>query len=294
MEWFEIEIELSPAVVDAISQFLFDQGALGVTELGTEKVPLLKAYFESEATDRVKKSLEIYCKELETIFPTEKKVVVRYGNIKDFGWGEKYKEFYKAQKLSHEFFLLPEWDKTTKVPASMIPIRMEPGQAFGTGLHPSTRLCLRLIEYVFEKSFRPETIKAIDIGTGSGILAIAVQKLGASEVVGTDIDPVAIETAKENVVLNGCKPMNLSTQPTSDFKKPYDLVIANILLETHLQLATEYKRLTKAGGFLIVSGLLGQQRNETVELLENNGFGLIVSEAFQEWAAFLFARRGEP
>lgn len=292
MEWFEVEITAASILSEAISNHLFELGALGISEEGTENSPILSAYFENSHSEKVRQSLVTFCDSLVELFPGEKKPEIRFRNIRDTGWSEKYKEFYKAQKLSHDFFLLPAWDKTSKVPSEMIPIRMEPGQAFGTGLHPSTRLSLRLIEYVFEKSFEPQKLRVIDVGTGTGILAIAAQKLGAKQVWGTDIDPVAVETAKENIKINECPKILISTSSLSEFKEPFDLVISNILLEAHVQLATEYHRLTKPGGFLIVSGLLGNQRRQTIELLEAQGFGVIVSEAFQEWAAFLFARKG--
>src|SRR5262249_1404863 len=147
-----------------------------------------------------------------------------------------------------------------------------PGRAFGTGLHQSTRLALWLMEeYLAENpaSFH----RVLDVGTGSGILAMAARKLGAKEVFGTDIDPEAIEVALENAIPNNVTDIHYSTKSLESFpEREFQLVISNILLRTHVELLTGYSRLVQYGGVLILSGLLTDQVLSIESQLRAQGF----------------------
>lgn len=292
MEWVEIKLEVSPSLVEAVSNRLFEIGAQGVTEAGTVENPVLIAYFEKKDAARVKKEIQTYSESLKALHPGSTISPVQEKDVEDSNWKDKYKEFYKAQSLSPNFYLLPAWDNETKPPPESIVIRMEPGQAFGTGLHPSTRMSLHLIEEVIKRSPNPEVIRSIDVGTGTGILAIVLEKLNVKQIDAIDNDPVAVEAALENAEQNNCKRMKCSADPLSKVKGPYDLVVSNILLETHRELFAEYARLTTQYGYLILSGLLGPQKGDVFELAERFGFKFLMQLSFQEWTAFLFAQVG--
>lgn len=293
MEWVEIKIETTPALAEPITNRLFEIGALGVTESGTAEAPILLAYFEKQSVAAANKEIVIYLNALRELYPPERTQLCQERPIEDSNWKDKYKEFYKAQRLSSNFFLLPAWDEETKTPEESIVIRMEPGQAFGTGLHPSTRMSLHLIEEVAKRSTNPEVIRAIDVGTGTGILAIAMEKLNLKKIDAIDNDPVAVEAAIENVERNNCKKIRCSIDPLAKVQGPFELVVSNILLETHRELFEEYGRVTTKFGHLILSGLLGPQKNDVLALAGKFGFTFLMQLSFQEWTAFLFVKVGE-
>lgn len=288
MEWTAIIIKTTPGLVDALTNHLFELGAEGVTESGTTAEPELESYFKSAELSKVLPLLEQYAKSLREIFPNEPAVQITTRPVKDEKWADKYKEFYTAQKLSKTFFLRPAWDTTTSIPENMIPIVMDPGQAFGTGLHPSTRLSILLIERAFGLFADAAKVSCLDVGTGTGILAIVANKLGAQDIHATDIDSDAVFAAKENCILNGCPAIKVSDKPLDKFTQQFDLVISNILLEAHKALAKDYLRILAPGGQLILSGLLGHQKELLQEIMQPLGFELQVQESMQEWAAFLY------
>lgn len=219
---------------------------------------------------------------------------VQWYDVEDENWIDAHKEYYLPQKLTQLFFLKPAWDLTTVVPDGMVPLVLEPGQAFGTGLHASTRLCIRLLEYFVELHTKPDDIQALDVGTGTGILAMVLSKLGVASVMATDNDPIALEVAAENLDANQCANVELSDEDLSEFEGPFDIIVSNILLDTHRELAQQYARLLGPRGQLILSGLLASQKTEVVEIMAEVGFQLEASESSQEWIALAFVRRSDP
>jgi ribosomal protein L11 methyltransferase len=288
MDWCEIRIAASEEVREAISNRLFELGAQGITENGTGVGATLHAYFPQPEIKKVQIELTTYLLSLQALFPKLPRPKVDVMPVKNENWTEKYKEFYKAQTLGSQFFLKPLWDKETKIPQGRIPILMEPGQAFGTGLHPSTKLCIRLFEAEIERVGKPSAVRCVDIGTGSGILAIVAAKLGVKQITAIDNDPIAVETARENFEVNECSYIVASGEDISKLKGPFDIIFSNILLETHRELAAQYKKLLAPAGALILSGLLGDQRADIDQVMRSHKFCLEESENLQEWAAFLY------
>lgn len=295
MQWFEVLLSIPEILKDPIVNRLFELGAQGVTEedqKGTTAA-VVKAFFETVARSTVEKELPLFLNSLSEMHPKLPAVTVKIKEVVNENWGDRYKEFYHAQKLSRYFFLKPAWEIDAVVPEEMIPIVMEPGQAFGTGLHATTRLCLCCLEQLLRYFPEQQKARVMDVGTGSGILAIAAHKLGFKNIDAIDNDPVAVEAALENLVLNDTPSIVVSGVPLENFKGPYDMVIANILLETHLQLRHEYRRLLKVGGQLLLSGLLGFQLNETRAAMTEVGFVEEFSDCLQEWAAIVFTAKAK-
>jgi ribosomal protein L11 methyltransferase len=164
----------------------------------------------------------------------------------------------------------------------MTPILMEPGQAFGTGLHPTTRLCIRFLE---RRKFTAQD-RCLDVGTGTGILAIVMEKLGARKIQAIDNDPLAVEAAADNVRVNHCHAIEVSGDDIARVKPGCHLIVSNILLKTHEELAAQYARLVPVNGELIVSGLLKDPKEPVEKALKAVGFSLLDSEYMEEWAAF--------
>jgi len=164
---------------------------------------------------------------------------------------------------------------------------IEPGRAFGTGHHGSTEGCLVLLDEAIGGT-RPERV--LDIGTGTGILAVAAVKLGAGLVVALDVDPDAIAAARVNAARNGCAeriellmagPESLRDVP------PFPLVLANLLTHTHLALGPHYRQLAAPGGALILGGILDHEDKDVIAALEPAGFGLLGRLVIEGWSSLL-------
>lgn len=289
-QWFQVELRVAQPLKEAIANQLFEWGAQGVAEDTLGEDTVLRAYFEEDKRDLVEEEIEPFIHSLSNYFPgtgTGATKVV-WNDVEDENWIDSHKRFYEAQKLTRLFFLKPIWDDTTPVPEGMVPLILEPGQAFGTGLHASTRLCIRLLEYFVELHVKPSAIHALDVGTGTGILAMVLSKLGVSDVIATDNDPIALEVAATNIEVNKCSNIQLTDVALEDIDGPFEIIVSNILLETHRELALHYRRLLRSRGQIILSGLLGHQKNEIVDIMQNAGFVLEASESSQDWIALAF------
>jgi ribosomal protein L11 methyltransferase len=294
MQWFEINLNVPEALKESVVNRLFELGAEGVSEGDSlEGSETIRAFFAERHRSKVDAELKTYLESVAEIFPELPPVRSQTLPVESDNWAERYKEFYVPQKLTRLFFLKPAWDSGVAVPDGMVPIVMEPGQAFGTGLHPSTRLCMRMLERAIDLHPVVSRIRLIDVGTGTGILAIVAAKLGVGEVTAIDNDAVAVATARENLAKNDCERVELSETPLSRFRGPFDVIVSNILLETHKQLVDDYRRLLAPGGQLILSGLLAHQKAELLETFRPLGFTLDGTESLQEWMALSLMRRDE-
>jgi len=203
-------------------------------------------------------------------------------------WAEAWKSGYQVLTVGPRMRIVPSWIPYEPAPGE-VTITLDPGMAFGTGLHPTTQLCLQALEDLIVPGMR-----VLDVGTGSGILAIAAAKLGAAEVLGLDIDMIAVRTARENMQLNGVDSVvrvERGSVDTADHGA-YDLVLANILAEINARLAPDLARHTAPQGWLVASGIL-----DTREPVVTQAFaaaGLEVARCWQQedWLA-LGARHTE-
>ncbi len=286
--WHELQIRVAPPMKDAIVHQLFEWGAKGVIEDDAEDECLIRAFFEEVRREEVAEALQPFLNSIVGHFPGTGATTVSWSEVEDEDWSQFHKQFYPAQSLTHLFFLKPAWDEQTEVPDGMVPLILEPGQAFGTGLHASTRLCMRMLEYCVEMHPRPHEIRALDVGTGTGILAMALSKLGIHEAIATDHDPIALEVAAENFGANACNNIELTDSSLDELEGEFEIIVSNILLETHRELATQYRRLIAPRGQIILSGLLVNQRSEIEELMAQAGFQVEGSETSQEWLALAF------
>lgn len=228
-------------------------------------------------------------------------------------WAEAWKEHYAPLTIG-PFWVTPAWHDVADAPDGAHVIRLDPGMAFGTGQHPTTRLCLCALADVLadevadevadkidaraaEDPRRPVSeIRVLDVGTGSGVLAIAAARLGAKLVVGIDIDPAAVAATEENAELNGVHVRAvagsldvlaaLDDMATLD-DLPYDLVLANLLAHTLRDLADGLRACTADGGTLIGSGILVEQVADVTKSLERAGFRPERVAIDGDWAAII-------
>ncbi|RMG67204.1 MAG: 50S ribosomal protein L11 methyltransferase [Nitrospirae bacterium] len=170
-----------------------------------------------------------------------------------------------------------------KYSGDRIKIIIEPGMAFGTGHHGTTRMCLEEIEELARRGCR----SLLDVGTGTGILAIAARKLGFTEVVGVDIDPEAVTIAVENARINGVEEVRFFCKPVREVEGSFDLIAANLTAQTIKDLMDDMLRHLKGDGFLILSGILSEQKEEIEELLRQRGISCLKVRELEGWLTFL-------
>lgn len=199
----------------------------------------------------------------------------------DDDWKDKWKEYFKPAKVTDRLVVKPTWEEYEKVDGELV-IEIDPGMAFGTGTHETTSLCLELIE----KYMKPGD-DVLDVGCGSGILAIAAGLLGANNVLGIEIDPVAVEIGKSNVALNGLsenvKVVYGDLTKGVDFKA--DLVAANLMADIVKILSKDVAKHIKPGGIYISSGILAELAGDVGSVIEKCGFEIEEVRVKGEWCA---------
>ncbi|GIV67235.1 50S ribosomal protein L11 methyltransferase [Caldilinea sp.] len=208
-------------------------------------------------------------------------------------WAHAWKRFYKPLRVGGRILLKPSWESVEAAPEDIV-IELDPGMAFGTGLHPSTRLCIAALE----EHVRPGDA-VLDLGTGSGVLAIAAYKLGAASVLATDIDPIAVNVARENALRNGV-PLDATPGVTvqagsvpEGMANRFDVIVANILAEVLVKLFDgeySYPPLAeplKPGGALILAGIIEERAEMVVEAARRHGCTLIDRKQEGDWVALV-------
>jgi ribosomal protein L11 methyltransferase len=208
--------------------------------------------------------------------------------VQQTDWSEAWKEHYRPIPIGQKLTIVPAW--LNPETSGRIPIRIDPGMAFGTGTHPTTQLCLEMIEYHYLNT-PPRTV--IDLGCGSGILSIAALKLGAERALGVDIDADAIRSAQKNALANqvgGNLELglgSLSEVQRGDFSlKEAPLVLANILAPILIRLLDDgLAKILTPDGLLVLSGILAEQASEVQAALENHGLRLIEQRQIEDWVA---------
>ena len=209
---------------------------------------------------------------------------------KNIGWQEKWKRGIRAVRVG-SILIRPTWSRARSVPGEKL-IELDPGMAFGTGSHPTTRLCLRaLVGFARQRVFRGKA-NVLDVGTGSGILAIAAKKLGARRVVGTDTDPVALKVARKNARANGVA-ITFSDKPLATQRGRFDLVMANIISGTLVSLKGELAEKVIPGGRLVLSGILREEAPEVLPEFTSIGLEHVRTLHSGEWTALIFKNRGK-
>lgn len=205
-------------------------------------------------------------------------------------WMEGWKEGFKPI-FSELFCIHPPWDKPTE--PGLIYIDIEPGMAFGTGQHATTQICVKALEKLESRDIQGKT--CLDVGTGTGVLAIAAKKLGFEQVIGTDIDHLAVESSQYNCKVNqvdvhivpGSCP---EFWPDGRHFLPADFVIANILPIVLFRILPDLARVTKLGGKLLLSGILLEQIEEMTAAASLLGFSLVRSSELEGWGALLLEK----
>ncbi len=205
--------------------------------------------------------------------------------VNEEDWANSWKAYYKPLHIGHRMVIVPAWEKYEEKPGEII-VRMDPGMAFGTGGHETTRLVIELLEETVK-----EGMHVADVGCGSGILAICAAKLGAKDCKAYDIDPVAVRVARENIADSG---LTNVTCDVSDLLKgvdltngPYDLICANIVADIIIRMAPDVGRYMKDDAVLLASGIITERAEEVIGELEKNHLQVVRRLDDNGWCALV-------
>ncbi|MBP2674318.1 MAG: prmA [Deltaproteobacteria bacterium] len=307
--WKSFTVKVRREAIDAVTRFLMDQGSLGMAYdeqlLGASGDPAdpippppdvtkLTAYFPWD-TDlhELKRSFLEFLPVVAESFGEGPEAFDSATEITDTGWAEKWKEHFRARKVGRRLVVKPSWEEFSPAGNDVV-LTIDPGQAFGTGTHETTRMCLRFIEDVFDRAPSPPR-SVLDIGTGTGILGIAAAKFGASRVLGIDTDPVAVEVARKNAGLNGVDDSFRSEGTTlSSIEEEFDLVLGNLIAEILVDLSGSIVARCAPEGWLVLSGILTEKSGWVVEEFDRNGASLVEEKTDGQWAALLLRKEKRP
>jgi len=274
-----VSIEDPELLRDYIESKQWDYHAFGEVELtGTSVV---KGYFseDDELADKLSK-LDLGIHELLERSP-QWIIQVKGISLKAEDWETSWKAYFKPTRVGKHFMIKPTWE-SVELREGDIVLELDPGMAFGTGTHATTTLCLRTLEYIVKPGQR-----VFDLGTGSGILAIAAAKLGA-KVDAVDLDPVAIKVAQENVALNGVnnRVRVVCGDLGSVLTGQADVVIANIVADVILMLLPDLKRILHPDGEFLASGIIDNRAENVEKGLKAAGFEIVERVEDSGWILF--------
>ena len=334
MDWLEIAVsadaETSEAVAEALSRYV--PNGVAIEQLARDIAPgsdwspdgplepgvVVRGYLPLDAEAGTKRrQIEEALWHLRQIAPMREPT---FRQIKQSDWEAAWKEHYHVARVSGRFVIKPSWREYEPRPDDVV-LELDPGMAFGTGLHPTTQMCLRAIE-----AHMPPGARALDLGAGSGILAIAAAKLGAVSVLALDIDPLAVEVARENAARNGVEGIvhvevgtladlpklkrseihsrggsvrSLPVGHAAGFADPaeastptiFDFALVNILAKTIIQLCDEgLAQIISPAGVVSFAGLIDTQEDEVRGALARAGFAVIDRAQDKDWVGLVCRR----
>jgi len=207
---------------------------------------------------------------------------ISYKELDDEDWAHAWKAYFWPRKISDNIVVKPTW-REYQAGSDEIIIELDPGMAFGTGTHPTTVLCVAMIE----KFLKPDDC-FLDVGTGSGVLMIAAARLGAARVSGIDKDETAVQIATANLKLNDIQPDRFQVKTgnlVDEIHETYNMIAANILTHVILDLIVDIKRVLNPGGIIICSGIVDKNHSQVTEALHNIGFDILETAHEDGWVA---------
>ena len=286
----EIKAEVPAERADEVSTYLIGMGSGGVVTGGGEVDAFelsedsratveLKVYFPPEEVSEKVSELRGYLEGLGLEF------AISVSDILDDDWANKWKEFFKAERITDRIVVKPTWEPFEAGEGDIV-IEIDPGMAFGTGTHATTRGCLRLIEDVVSKG-GIETM--LDVGTGSGILAIAAARLGVARTIAIDLDSSALKVAEENIALNKVEAqVRVAKIKVDIIYVMFHLVVANIIAEELVSLSRHLNDRVLPGGSLILSGIIVEKADMVKGAFKEFSLEKELTEG--EWVSLLYKK----
>lgn len=309
MNYLEVTVRTTEEIYETIANLIWELGAGGVViedprviqrhiensdwdawefpeELLEQEDIIVKGYFPVDA-DLVK-TMASFQENVEKIKGhfAGGKIEVTETEVAAENWATSWKAFYKTERIGERVVIKPSWEEYNSRPEEVV-VELDPGMAFGTGNHPTTAMCIRALE----STVFPGCL-VLDVGTGSGVLAVTAAKLGAGQITAVDYDPVSIDAARENIRLNGVadRVNVIQSDLLTGIENKADVVVANIIAKVIIRLIPQAADLTKPNGWFISSGIIQDRLTDVLEALKQSPFRVekIIEEG--EWAAVI-ARR---
>ncbi len=325
MSWLELSVEVDPEAVESVTELLAQEGYNGGVVIDqpiisgadgpeysydSSRPVTLRTYLPldervEDARARIEQALW-HLGRMRSVGP------LRVQQLEEQDWADAWKQYYTVQRIGERAVVVPSWLEYEAQPGDLV-LRLDPGMAFGTGLHPTTQLCVAALERYVQPG-----AQVLDLGCGSGILAITAAKLGARAVLALDTDPIAVDATRENVAhndvadrvhvavgsLGGGEALGHWLYPTTDDRRPttddtnlyktqhttFDLIVANIIARVLAALAQDLAAALVSDGVLIASGIIDEREGEVVEAFA--AAGLVPRERHQEgdWVALVYAK----
>ncbi len=310
--WNKIVIEVDSRMTEAVAAYLVDLSGSGIEISPSEKdrinekgssstLEKITAYLLIGPTESDKRAvsnkineLRQFLANLSLIFPECSSPSFNTEIIGEEDWGKVWKSFFTSFQITPKLTIKPSWEEAkgqSQEESGEHVIEMDPGLAFGTGHHASTRLALLLLEQLLQNN-KGKLINILDVGTGSGILAMGCALFGAKDVLAIDNDPDAVETAKGNIIRNRLEHIvTVSGQDVASIRSSFDLLVANIIHDTLAEMAKLLTGLLAPKGHLVLSGILkGDQENSIREIYTRQGLNFIKTLTEDEWVALQFQK----
>jgi ribosomal protein L11 methyltransferase len=310
--WLEVSVtvdgELAEAVAEVLARYVPNGVVVESTAVNTDEYerdgrlvgPLKVSGFlpVDEQVEEKRRRIEQALWYLGRISPLPEP---QFETIDEIDWSEAWKEHYQPLPIGQTLVIVPAWMEAPT--PDRIPVHIDPGMAFGTGTHPTTQLCLEIIDESlngkYDQAGGKGLIEVIDVGCGSGILSIAALKLGAGFALGVDVDPQAVAAARENAMRNGMTgSLDLQVGSVQDILlgtfslRQAPMVLANMLASTLLRLVDEgLSKLVSPGGDLVLSGILDEQTTEVESALHRHGLQVMVSRQMGDWVALVASQK---
>jgi ribosomal protein L11 methyltransferase len=277
--WLELAVEVAPDAEEAAADILRRFAPRGVAIEATGESVVVKAWLPDDSA--VAAQRRAVRRALASLQAT-----LRTRWLQEEDWAEAWKAFFPVLHVSRRLVICPAW-RSYRARRGEAVIRLDPGMAFGTGQHPTTLMCLRALEETLQPG-----AAVLDLGTGSGVLALAAARFGAADVLALDTDPLAVRAARENVGLNGLEALVRVEEGTLQAGTgPFDVVVANISAATIIELAAAMTASLKAGGVLIAAGFSEARSEEVAAVLSAAGITVERTLSDGEWRTVV-GRRG--
>ncbi|MBU2552456.1 MAG: 50S ribosomal protein L11 methyltransferase [Proteobacteria bacterium] len=295
-QWLEISVYHPPEVAEAVAAYLFECGASALSLEEDSQDPaqwVSTAGFKAHpGQDHPATDLPAFLVTLADIFDLPEPPRWLRRQVPQGDWAEKWKEGLSPIEIGPSLVVKPTWCEYTPRPGQKI-IELDPGLAFGTGRHATTYMCLEALERFCRPSDRTG-LRILDLGTGSGILALAAAALGQTHIIAVDVDPEAIRVAAENVALAGAgSSITLACSGSEALTGHFDLILANLTAADLKQVSPDLARLSAPGATLILSGILDDQAEDLARHYAGSGFEILERLSGDEWRTFIL-KRGLP
>lgn len=305
MNWKKVCISTTEQAADIVSSILIDAGAGGSEIEGGEmpepqadewtgdatvlKGVAVKAYFGETAFEATYEYIRERLETLRANGMDAGSLEIAVSTLPDTDWNENFKKHFTAFRAAGRVIVKPTWEEYNNE-ADDIVIEMDPGMAFGSGVHETTRMCLELLQ----KYIKPGA-SVLDVGCGSGILGVAACKMGAGEVLALDYDSVSVDVARENAQRNGVRMETRSSDLLqSAEQKTYDIILANIIADIILRLNTNVRDYMSKDSVYIISGLIADRLDEILDSLKTHGLTPVETLQMADWRAAAVRRDDAP